>query len=236
MHSIRGVLAAIVTGVSAALVVVALAILPFLNPVWVGFEQGRAQAPAWTGFAPEELRVVTDAILADLVLGPPDFDVALRGTPVLIARERAHMVDVRNVFVSFFQVAAVAALVLVGAWLLARGPAGKARFWRRLQRTGVVIAVVTVVGGLAGVLFFDAAFELFHRLFFPPGTYLFDPRTDRLVQLFPEQFWVETTIGVGVVVIALGLLLSLLARGRAAAAERGVSVVQQPLRKPAGPG
>ena len=40
----------------------------------------------------------TDAILADLVVGPPDFDVAVAGTPVLIERERAHMRDVRGVF------------------------------------------------------------------------------------------------------------------------------------------
>jgi uncharacterized membrane protein len=61
---------------------------------------------------------------------------------------------------------------------------------------------------------------VFHRLFFPAGTYLFDPSTDRLVQLFPEQFWVETTIGVGVVVIVLSLGLVLLGGRRATRLER----------------
>ena len=79
MHSLRGALAALVTGVAAALVVVALAILPFLNPVWVGFAQGRAQAEAWTGFTTEQLAAVTNPILVDLVVGPPDFDVTLDG-------------------------------------------------------------------------------------------------------------------------------------------------------------
>ena len=37
-------LAAIATGVAAATVVIAIAILPFLTPAWVSFEQGRAQA------------------------------------------------------------------------------------------------------------------------------------------------------------------------------------------------
>jgi integral membrane protein (TIGR01906 family) len=52
---------------------------------------------------------------------------------------------------------------------------------------------------------FDAAFEVFHRLFFAGGTYLFDPRTDRLVQLFPETFWSETATAVGAVILVLAL-------------------------------
>lgn len=222
MATLRDVLAALVTGIATALVIVALAIIPFLNPVWVGFEQGRADAPAWTGFSPADLAIVTGEILADLVIGPPAFDVELNGQPVLAEREREHMRDVRNVFVAFYAAALVGALVLVGAYLAGRlrGVRSRIAFWRRLAGSGRVIAIVTVVGGITGVFFFDTAFEVFHRLFFPAGTYLFDPSTDRLVQLFPEQFWVETTIGVGVVVIALSVGLALLAGRRAAGLER----------------
>jgi len=217
VRRLRGALAALVTGIAATLVVIALAILPFLNPVWVAFGQERAESAAWTGFGPEDLRAVTDAVLADLVIGPPDFDVSLDGAPVLNEREREHMRDVRKVFSSFFVAAIAGLVILVGAWVLARGPAARARFWHRLAVTGVAIAVGTVVVGVAGVALFDAAFEVFHRLFFPAGTYLFDPRTERLVQLFPQQFWVESTIGVGAVVIALGLGLAWIARRRVAA-------------------
>ena len=222
MATLRGVFAALVTGVATALVVVSLAILPFLNPIWVGFEQGRAGAAAWTGFNPGDLAYATNEILADLVFGPPAFDVALDGQPVLVERERQHMRDVRGVFTELYIAAAAAALVLVAAYLLARalGVRSKIAFWRRLAGSGKVIAVVTVAGGLMGVFFFDTAFELFHRIFFPAGTYLFDPRTDRLVQLFPEQFWVETTIGVGIVVVVLSALTSWFASRRAARLER----------------
>jgi len=222
MATLRGALAALVTGIATALVVVALAILPFLNPAWVGVAQGRAQAPAWTGFNPADLAYATNEILADLVLGPADFDVELNGQPVLVEREREHMRDVRNVFAAFYLAAAAGAIVLVGAYVVARSRGARSRvaFWRRLAGSGKVIAIVTVVGGVTGVLFFDTAFEVFHRLFFPAGTYLFDPTTDRLVQLFPEQFWVETTIGVGVVVIILSVGLALQGSRRAARLER----------------
>jgi len=216
MDSIRGALAAFATGLAATLVIVALSILPFLNPVWVGFEQGRSQAAAWTGYSPEQLAAVTGPILVDLVVGPPDFDVTLEGAPVLKEAERAHMRDVRGVFFGFFEVAVVAAVVLLVLFLAARGSVARERFWRRLQKTGSVIVVVTVVGGIAGLLFFDSAFILFHEIFFPGGNYLFDTRTDKLVQLFPEQFWVESTIGVGIVIIGLSLLMRWFAGRRAA--------------------
>ncbi len=92
-------------GLATALAIVAVTLPLFLNPVWVAFEQGRAQATAWTGFTEPELRAATDAILADLVFGPPDFDVAVNGAPVLNERERGHMRDVRGVFIGFFAVA-----------------------------------------------------------------------------------------------------------------------------------
>ena len=218
MDSLRGRLAALVVGIAATLVVVALAILAFLNPAWVGFEQGRAQAAAWTGFAEDDLHAVTNAVLHDLVIGPPDFAVELDGSPVLNERERQHMRDVRGVFAGFYVVAMGAAVVLAAAFLLARGREARARLWRRLSRAGTAIVVVTIVGGGLGVLFFDAAFEAFHELFFPPGSFLFDPRTDRLVQLFPDRFWTETTVAVGVAIIVLGLLLRLVAGRRAAGA------------------
>lgn len=219
MQTLRGFLAALVIGVATTVVILAVAIVAFLNPFWVGFAQERAQAPAWTGWTLAELRIVTDGVLADLVIGPPEFDVELAGAPVLNVREREHMGDVRDVFATFYLAAAACALVLVGAFVLARGPGARGRLWRRLSRTGVVIVLVTVVGGALAVLFFDAAFALFHRLFFSPGTWTFDPDTERLVQLFPYTFWVETTIAVAVVVIALAALVAWVGRRRAAAAE-----------------
>ena len=223
MASARGTLAALVIGVSAALVIVALAILPFLTPVWMSFGQTRAQATAWTGFTDAQLRYVTDSIVRDLVFGPPDFGATLPGetTPVLSDAERAHMRDVRGVFAGFYAVAIGGAVVLAAAFLLARGRVARARLWRLLSRSGTVIALVTVVGGGIGVFVFDQAFTLFHEIFFPGGNWAFDPRKDRLVQIFPDQFWSETTVAVGVVIIALALGLRWLGRRRAASLEQG---------------
>jgi integral membrane protein (TIGR01906 family) len=206
-----GRIAAILIGVATAVVIVAAAILPFLSPAWVAFEQDRSQAAAWTGFTADELRTATDAILHDLVLGPPDFAVEIGGAPVLNERERAHMRDVRTVFAGLYVLAAVS---LVGLVVAAR----------RRDRAGTLRAVrggalgltvgVGVLGGVALVAF-DQLFELFHEIFFPAGSYLFDPATDRLVQLFPFDFWQETAIAVGVVIVLISLGVAWVAGRRA---------------------
>ncbi len=214
----RDRIAALVVGLSAAVVIIAVAILPFLTPVWMAVGQAQAQATAWTGYTDAQLSYVTGAIVHDLVVGPPDFAVALPGTavPVLTPAERSHMRDVRGVFAGFYAVATVAALVLVAAFALARGRGARARLWRWLARAGVVIAAVTLVGGGLGVLVFDQAFTLFHEVFFPEGNWSFDPRVSKLVQIFPDQFWSDTTVGVGIVIVALALALRWLAGRRAA--------------------
>lgn len=236
---IGGALAALVIGIATALTVVGLAVLVFLNPVWVGLEQERAESGLLTGYGPVELRAATDAILSDLVFGPPDFDVEVAGSPVLTERERGHMRDVRSVLVAFYAVVAAAILVLLVAWLAGRrAPARRARTWRRIGRGARILVVATIAVGVAGLLFFDQAFELFHRLFFPAGTYTFDPGSERLVQLFPNQFWVDTTLALGVVIVLLGGGVASFAGARARRADAqaaALAVAEPPPTAPPAP-
>jgi integral membrane protein (TIGR01906 family) len=223
-------IAGFVTGLAAATVVIAIAILPFLTPTWVSFEQGRAQAAAWTGYDEAQLSTATNAILHDLVLGPPDFAVEVNGAPVLEERERAHMRDVRSVFAGFYAIAVVAAAGLVVAYVGARLARHPGRFWRAVAAGMQWLAVGVVVAGVIATFFFDQAFEVFHELFFPAGSYTFDPRTDRLVQLFPFDFWSETTIVLGVAILLIAGVVWLVARrlGRERTAD-GAPVAARPL-------
>ncbi len=211
MNALRSKIAVVLIGLAAAIVIIAVAILPFLTPQWVAFEQDRSQATAWTGFTTEQLRTATGAILGDLVFGG-DFAVTLDGQPVLDAREKAHMADVRTVFRGLWILAIVSAAVLLAA---SRRP-DHASTWRAVRGGSLVLVVGVVILGAVGLVAFDQLFEAFHEVFFPPGSFLFDPRTDRLVQLFPFQFWQETAIVVGVVIIAMALIVAWVAGRRAA--------------------
>jgi integral membrane protein (TIGR01906 family) len=208
-------LAAVATAVAASIVVIAIAILPFLTPAWVSFEQGRTHAASLAGYSDAQLGTATNAILHDLVLGPPDFAVEVAGAPVLEERERAHMRDVRGVFAGFYLLAGVAAVTLLVLVAGARRMGHTTRAWSaiRMGLRGLIVAIV--IAGAISAVAFDAVFEIFHRLFFPAGSFTFDPRTDHLVQLFPFDFWSETTIVLGVVIVALSAALSI-AAGRLA--------------------
>ena len=110
------------------------------------------------------------------------------------------MADVRSVFRGLWILAVVSVVVLVAASRRARSrrdvASGARRCDRAVDRRGRSLGVV-------GFFAFDQLFELFHEVFFPAGSYLFDPTTDRLVQLFPFAFWDETAMVVGVVIIVV---------------------------------
>ena len=208
--------------VATALTILALTIPLFLNPLWVGFEQERAQAAAWTGFSDSDLKGATNSILSDLVFGPPDFDVEVAGAPVLDERERAHMRDVRGAFVGFFRVAQVAALAgLVIAWR--RRGDDRLATWLAVRAGAVGLVATLLVAGVVAFVAFDALFEVFHRLLFAGGSYTFDPRTDRLVQLFPFQFWQETAIAFGAVAIVAALIVAGIAQQRVSGAAHRIA-------------
>ena len=97
-----------------------------------------------------------------------------------------------------------------------RGEARR-RSWRAVRGGAKGLAIALVVGGAFAFVAFDALFETFHRLFFAGGSYSFDPSTERLVQLFPFQFWQETAIAVGAVCIVVAVIVAAVASRRLAA-------------------
>ena len=213
----------IVAGVATPFVIVAAAVLLFLNPLWVGFEQGRSDVTGWTGYTTAQVNQVTGSILSDLVFGPPRFTVAVNGVQVLDPREISHMEDVRSVMATLGAVALLGLVVL----LLCAALAWRRRaFWRAVElgATGLVVGVIVVGGFLA--VFFDQVFLLFHDIFFSPGTFSFDPNTEKLVQLFPDQFWSETSIALAGVVLLLSIVVMLSARRRLRVMEEPAAAVQ----------
>ncbi len=205
--------ASVAVGAATIVSLVGVAIGLFFNPAWVAFEQGRTAAALWTGYPPATLRAVTDAVLREVYVGPGTFAQAVDGVAVFNARERSHMADVHGIVVAFFVLVLVAIAVVVAGGFLARGAGW---YWRAVARGAAILAVGAVVVGIAFALAFDQAFSLFHDLLFPSGTWTFDPATDRLVQLFPYDFWTETSVAIAAVGLVLTTATWAFARGRAA--------------------
>ncbi|MEA2673284.1 MAG: hypothetical protein QOI92_476 [Chloroflexota bacterium] len=211
-------------GTATALVILGVSIAPFLTPQYVRFEQDRTNVGQLTGYSAGELDHIAGQILGDLVLWRGDFHVQAGAGPrlgeVLTDGERSHMLDVRNVFTAFWAFVAAGILTLVVGFRRARAPgaqpaAWRAAAWRGVRNGALGLALAIAVVGVFAVFAFDAAFEVFHRLFFGAGTYSFDPATSKLVQLFPDAFWSQTAIIVGVVILSVALLTAWQAGRRA---------------------
>jgi integral membrane protein (TIGR01906 family) len=212
---------------AAAVVILGASIAPFLTPAVVRFEQDRADVGRLTGYDPAELDAVTGALLGDLVLWSGNFEVGCsdlgRGCSiaemgagsVLSDAEQGHMRDVRGVFTGFWLLVGAGLVALALAFRRARGAEARAAAWRSVASGARALAIGIAVVGAFAVLAFEAAFEVFHRLFFSSGSYTFDPATDRLVQLFPMQFWSEIAIAVGAVALTLSILTAWAAGRRA---------------------
>lgn len=225
-----------ILSVATAFVLLGASIAAFLNPIWVGFEQARAGVgqgvvlqTSQGGCAIVDVDRITASILHDLVLGG-DFGVSFgdkdcrlgapaAGSAVLSDAERSHMRDVRGVFAGFGLLVLASIVVLVMTWR--RRMTNRTGWWRAVRSGAAGLAVVVAILGAISLVAFDAAFEVFHRLFFASGTYSFDPATSRLIQLFPDQFWSETTLALGVVAIALSIGVAWIATRKIAAAADG---------------
>ena len=131
-------------------------------------------------------------------------------------REVQHMRDVKALFQSAFQIHEIAFVYMIG-YVAAVFLWSRERSMRRLARQAVTAGLGTaalLATAAVGVLIgFDDLFRQFHLLSFANDFWLLDPRTDHLIQMFPQGFWFDVTLGVGVLSIAEGALLALLGFG-----------------------
>jgi integral membrane protein (TIGR01906 family) len=211
---------------AAALIILGVSIAPFLAPPVVRFEQDRVNVGALTSLSPEGLDGVTGALLEDLVLWRGDFGEVLTDrssdliqrneTRQLTEAEAAHMRDVRVVFSGLWILVIASVVVVAAAFRRAKGTEARADAWRSVAAGARALAIVVAALGAFALLAFDTAFEVFHRLFFSPGSYTFDPATSILVRLFPDQFWSDIAIAVGLVAIVAAILTAWFAGRRAA--------------------
>jgi len=158
-----------------------------------------------------EIDRVTGELLID-VWTDGSFEAALEpGEPLLDERERSHMRDVSLL------VRILGAIVLLSAVIA--GVTG-AMLGGERRRAG---RILLVAGGLVGTIAillagtfavaFEPAFVVFHEIFFPPGTWLFEEGSN-LITLFPQPFWFDAALAAGATIILAAILVSLLGLNR----------------------
>ena len=152
----------------------------------------------------DDLLSVTDEMMAYLRGSRDDLniDTVVDGMPreFFNAREKAHMADVRNLFLGglalrrlclFLAAASVALLALLKVPLKHLLP--------RMLCAGTVL-FLGVTALLAGIISTDFTkyFIIFHKIFFTNDLWQLDPRTDLLINIVPEPFFMDTAARIGI--------------------------------------
>ncbi len=132
--------------------------------------------------------------------------------PLFTSREALHMQDVKTLFRRAFFLHEVAfgyiAIYITAVFLWARERPLR-RLSSQLIAAGSATAGLLALAALASLVSFDALFYGFHLVSFANDLWQLDPARDRLIQMFPRDFWFTVTIGVGVATVMQGLLLVL---------------------------
>lgn len=125
-------------------------------------------------------------------------------------REIDHMEDVKVLFLKGMSLRTICIGILIGAViLLAVLKASLIRVLPRMIQYGAGLFFGTLL--LIGILIsrdFTRAFTIFHELLFTNDLWILNPATDRLINIVPEPFFIDTALYIGIT-FGLSVLLVL---------------------------
>lgn len=173
----------------------------FTTPPLYTLALNRYDAPTVTGIPHRELSRSMSEIRTYFTDDRQTLEIRVADTrggeqPLFTAKEVVHMADVKQIVQTFFAAQWVGLAVVVGygaVSLVGRGRAAWLHLAKLAQASMLGTLGLAVAFSIAAVVGFDQLFTRFHMVFFPNGGWQFDPSRDRLVQLFPYDFWLAST-------------------------------------------
>ena len=161
------------------------------------------------GMTEQGLEQTTEALLAYLRGERDDLSLQVsvdgRMREVFNAREKAHMADVKTLYVrarwvgygSLLLGAAGIIFLLVTSRGAARREVLRGYLWGNVCFFAALAAIC-----LFAAIDFDAFWTGFHKLVFTNDLWLLDPRTDILIEIVPEQFFFDLVIRIAASALA----------------------------------
>jgi integral membrane protein (TIGR01906 family) len=183
-------------------------------PLTYDYAFDRYDAETTTGLSRDDLDAVAGGLRGYFNNGEDTFyqtvtEDGLEG-PVFNARETRHLQDVKSLVVWVNRIQEIS-IVFVLAYVVAFfiwAREGNVRQLATHCLAGLGLGVVALGSvGIFAAFGFDAAWERLHSLAFANDFWLLNTRTDHLIQMFPEPFWRDMTIVLGVMCGIEGLLI-----------------------------
>jgi integral membrane protein (TIGR01906 family) len=171
-----------------------------------------------SGIPQAELLTATHSIRTYFTDSRRDLNITVRNddgqlVPLFNGKEIAHMRDVKALVQRVYllldlAVAYLGVYVLVRLWLR-RDAIGLARL---VLRASSIVGLLLVAAAVASLFDFEQIFTEFHVLSFSNDFWQLDPAVDHLVQIFPQGFWLDVTLFVGLLALTGALILAMLSR------------------------
>jgi integral membrane protein (TIGR01906 family) len=197
-----------------------------ISPVFLRWEYSKENFPTDRYGLSREQRIELATVAIEFLASTEPAEEAIRmleeqtldGEPLYNQRELDHMVDTK-VRTDILRVVAWATGVIIvgGTVLLAWREETRPAAWQGLLN-GATVTVV-ILGAISAYILigWDSFFTRFHELLFPAGTWTFG-YDEALIRLFPEKFWfdVGVLLGVGTLVeaVVIGAVALVLGRRR----------------------
>lgn len=166
--------------------------------------------PEHIGMSIDNLMYSTEQLLLYLEnkRGDLDFEAEFnKGSEEFFSqRDKQHMVDVKGLFIKGKLIRNVSFLYIIGFVAL--------MFWkknfksrvRKLAKYGIAVAAAGIAPVIALVVLmnidFYKYFTIFHEIFFTNDLWLLDPGTDRLINIFPQDFFTDMAFSISYLYIA----------------------------------
>jgi integral membrane protein (TIGR01906 family) len=189
----------------------------FFTEAYIRYEYSKPGFPPALNFSAED-RYRNSVESMRFVLGQRTLGQFV-GLGIYNEREISHMVDVQRVVSGALLAHAAAGILLIIALaFLLRTKGTRVIAYDGLLTGSVLTLILISVIGIFSATSFDQFFVVFHSLFFTGDTWLF-PATDSLIQLYPIEFWEDTSYAVAILsvlgaLVIGGIALSLKWRAR----------------------
>lgn len=127
-------------------------------------------------------------------LNLPDFTMSVAG--------RIHFQEVKTIF-EVIQVSMLISGIISIILLIKRF---KEKEYLFLRLTGIITILIPSILGFLVAIDFDQAFIIFHKLFFRNDFWIFDYRTDPVITILPETFFMHCFILIVLIIVVFALL------------------------------
>ena len=164
--------------------------------------------PGQSGYTYEEIKQAYDEVLDYLTKPGLEFS---SGVMPFSEEGAAHFADCKVLFDLNANVLILSSAVLLILFFLRR-KIGPYRLFRKPAAlwSAVGVIVIPIVVGALAAMDFNRAFVVFHHIFFPgKDNWMFNPYTDAIIRVLPQDFFMHCAIliGAGVVVQAVIIIV-----------------------------